>query len=85
MPSEDQRRIVGVMRNSSILMMPLLMLLLTLVSGCVITKYDNAHALIKKHPKGFKDAVNASSESRHFVDDALRVIVNLEQKIESGD
>ena len=48
------------------------------------TVHDNAHDLIKKHPKGFKDAVNASSESRHFVDDALRVIVNLEQKIESG-
>jgi len=85
MPLEDQRRIVGVMKNSSILMMPLLMLLLTLANGCVITKYENAHDLIKKHPKGFKDAVNASPESRHFVDDALRVIVNLEHKIESGE
>ena len=49
-----------------------------------MTKYENAHDLIKKHPEGFKDAVNASPESRHFVNDALRVIVNLEHKIESG-
>ena len=85
MPLENRRQIVDAMRNSSILMMPLLMLLLTLVNGCVITKHNNAHDLIKKHPKGFKDAVNASPESRHFVDDALRVIVNLEHEIERED
>ena len=82
---EGQKRIEGVKKNSIILMMPLLTLLLILANGCVITRYENANDLIKEHPKGFKDAVNASPESRHFVNDALRVIVNLEHKIESGE
>ncbi len=50
-----------------------------------MTKLDTSKTLIEVHPKGFKDAVNASPESRLFVKDALRVIVNLEHKIERGN
>lgn len=63
----------------------LLMQSLILVSGCVVTKLDTSRSLIETHPKGFKDAVNASPEARLFVKDALGVIVNLEHRIESGD
>jgi len=41
-----------------------------LVSGCVVTKLDTSRSLIETHPKGFKDAVNASPEARLFVKDA---------------
>jgi len=64
----------------------LMKLLLTLSltgSGCVVVKYENAHDLITAHPKGFKDAVNASDESREFVGDALKTINELEEIIES--
>ena len=64
----------------------LMKLLLTLSltgSGCVVVKYENAHDLIKTHPKGFEDAVNASDESREFVRDALKTINELEEIIES--
>ena len=54
-------------------------------SGCVATKLDTTRTLIEVHAKGFKDAVNASPESRLFVKDALRVIVNLEERIENGE
>lgn len=60
-----------------------LSLMLSLTSGCVITKYENAHDLIRKHPKGFKDAVNASKESEVFVRDCLYVINELEEELES--
>jgi len=63
----------------------LLMQSLILVSGCVVTKLDTSRSLIETHPKGFKDAVNASPEARLFVKDALGVIVNLEHRIESGE
>jgi len=71
--------------SSTILIRPLLMLLLTLMTGCVVTKLDSSRTLIEVHAKGFKDAVNASPESRLFVKDALRVIVNLEERIENGE
>jgi len=61
------------------------MLSVTLMSGCVTRKLNTSKTLIEVHPKGFKDAVNASPESRLFVKDALRVIVNLEYEIERGD
>jgi len=48
----------------------LLMQSLILVSGCVVTKLDTSRSLIETHPKGFKDAVNASPEARLFVKDA---------------
>lgn len=71
--------------SSTILTQLLLTLLLTLASGCVMTKLDTSRTLIEVHAKGFKDAVNASPESRLFVKDALRVIVNLEERIENGE
>ena len=71
--------------SSTILIRPLLMLLLTLMTGCVMTKLDSSRSLTEAHPKGFKDAVNASPESRLFVKDALGVIINLEYIIESGE
>ena len=71
--------------SSTILTRLLLMLSLILMSGCVITKLDTSRSLIETHPKGFKDAVNASPEARLFVKDALGVIVNLEHRIESGE
>ena len=49
----------------------------------MVVKYENAHDLIKTHPKGFEDAVNASDESREFVRDALKTINELEEIIES--
>ena len=55
------------------------------MTGCVTAKLDTSRGLIETHPKGFKDAVNASPEARLFVKDALGVIVNLEHIIESGD
>ena len=48
-------------------------------------KLNSSKTLIEVHPNGLKDAVNASPESRLFVKDALRVIVNLEYEIERGD
>jgi len=60
-----------------------LLLMLSLTSGCVITKYENAHDLIRKHPKGFRDAVNASKESEVFVRDCLYTINELEEELES--
>ena len=75
----------GVKRSSTILIQLLLTLSLILVSGCVMKKLNSSRALIETHPKGFRDAVNASPESRLFVKDALRVIVNLEHEIESGE
>jgi hypothetical protein len=55
------------------------------MTGCVMTKLDSSRSLTEAHPKGFKDAVNASPEARLFVKDALGVIVNLEYIIESGE
>ena len=80
-----QRLRRGVKIRSTILILPLLMLLLILMTGCVTAKLDTSRGLIETHPKGFKDAVNASPEARLFVKDALGVIVNLEHIIESGD
>jgi len=60
------------------------MLLLILTSGCVSVKFENASDLIKMHPKGFKDAVNASPESQVFVRDCLHTINELEEKLEAG-
>jgi hypothetical protein len=65
------------------LLMKLSLTLLVMASGCVMVKYENAHDLIKTHPKGFEDAVNASDESREFVRDALKTINELEEIIES--
>ena len=62
----------------------LLMPLLILVTGCVSVKFENASDLIKMHPKGFTDAVNASPESEVFVRDCLHTINELEEKLEAG-
>ena len=51
--------------------------------GCVSVKLNNAERLIDKHPQGFSDAVNASPESRAFVEDALKTINALEETIEA--
>jgi len=37
---------------------------------------------MKAHPKGFRDAVNASDESQLFVKEVLRVIIDLEARLE---
>lgn len=47
-------------------------------------KFENASDLIKMHPKGFTDAVNASPESQVFVRDCLHTINELEEKLEAG-
>ena len=47
------------------------------------TKFENAHDLIKRHPKGFQDAVRASKDSEVFVRDCLHTINELEEKLES--
>jgi len=60
----------------------LLMPLLILASGCVTVKYENASDLIKMHPKGFTDAVNASPESEAFVRGCLHTINELEEMLE---
>jgi|TARA_R100001463_G_scaffold2960_3_gene12253 hypothetical protein len=60
-----------------------LMLSLMLTSGCMTTKFENAHDLIKRHPKGFQDAVRASKDSEVFVRDCLQTINKLEEKLES--
>ena len=46
-------------------------------------RLDKTGELMRKHPKGFKDAVNASAESEKFVRDALKVIIDLEAKLEN--
>lgn len=46
-------------------------------------RFENAHDLIKMHPKGFSDAVNASADSADFVRDCLLTINELEEKLES--
>lgn len=53
------------------------------MSGCITVEYNNAHDLIKMHPKGFRDAVHASTESAEFVEDCLHTINELEEKLES--
>ena len=62
--------------------MLLLMLSLIPMSGCVNVRHENAHALIKMHPRGFSDAVNASAEAELFVRDCLHTINELEEIIE---
>lgn len=53
--------------------------------GCATTKLSNAEKLIKRHPKGFADAVRASSESAEFVRDALKTLSDVEAMVEKGD
>jgi hypothetical protein len=53
-----------------------------MTSGCVSVKHENAHDLIKMHPKGFSDAINASAEAELFVRDCLLTINELEETIE---
>ena len=60
----------------------LLMLWLILVTGCVSVKMDRTSELMEAHPKGFRDAVNASDESQLFVKEALRAIIDLEARLE---
>ena len=45
-------------------------------------KHENASDLIRMHPKGFSDAVNASAEAELFVRDCLHAINELEEIIE---
>jgi len=45
-------------------------------------KLDRTSELMKAHPKGFRDAVNASDESQLFVKEVLRVIIDLEARLE---
>ena len=54
-----------------------------MTTGCVTTSYDGAAALVERHPKGFRDAVRASSESKEFVRDSLKTINALEAQLES--
>ena len=65
------------------LMTPLLMLWLILMSGCISTRTDKTSELMREHPKGFRDAVNASEESEMFVRECLRTIIDLEARLES--
>jgi len=37
---------------------------------------------MERHPKGFRDAVNASEESEQFVRECLRAIIDLEARLE---
>ena len=53
-----------------------------MMTGCVTTSYDGAAALVERHPKGFRDAVRASSESKEFVRDSLKTINALEAELE---
>ena len=62
--------------------MLLLTLLLIPMSGCVNVRHENAHDLIKMHPRGFSDAVSASAEAELFVRDCLLTINELEEIIE---
>jgi len=63
-------------------MKPLLLLAAVTLSGCVSIKFENASDLVKRHPKGFADAVNASPESEAFVRDCLHSINGLEEILE---
>ena len=45
-------------------------------------KLDRTSELMKAHPKGFRDAVNASNESQLFVKEVLRTIIDLEAQVE---
>lgn len=62
--------------------MLLLTLFVLMTSGCVSVKHENAHDLIKMHPRGFSDAINASAEAELFVRDCLHTINELEEIIE---
>ena len=43
---------------------------------------DRTSELMEAHPKGFRDAVNASEESQRFVKECLRAIIDLEARLE---
>jgi hypothetical protein len=58
------------------------LMLWLMMTGCVTTSYDGAAALVERHPKGFRDAVRASSESKEFVRDSLKTINTLEAELE---
>lgn len=59
-----------------------LLMLFATMTGCVTTSYEGAAALVERHPKGFRDAVRASSESKEFVRDSLKTINALEAELE---
>jgi|TARA_B100001540_G_C15760794_1_gene621591 hypothetical protein len=73
----------GVKGRWARLMPRLLLLWLMILSGCLSMRLDKTGELMRNHPKGFKDAVNASAESEKFVRDALKVIIDLEAKLEN--
>lgn len=56
-----------------------------LLTGCATPKLSNADKLIKRHPKGFADAVRASTESAEFVRDTLKTLADVEAMVEKGD
>lgn len=70
-------------RQRMILWMISSLMLWLMMTGCVTTSYDGAAALVERHPKGFRDAVRASSEAKEFVRDSLKTINALEAKLES--
>ena len=70
-------------RRRTILWTISLLMLFAMMTGCVTTSYEGAAALVERHPKGFRDAVRASSESKEFVRDSLKTINALEAQLES--
>ena len=81
MPAKDEKKRTPWWRRRLRRLLPPLVLLVGM--GCVSVKLNNAERLIDKHPQGFSDAVNASPESRAFVEDALKTINALEETIEA--
>ena len=56
--------------------------LLFLAASCTTVQLNNSERLIERHPAGFTDAVNASTNATEFVRDALKTINRLESVIE---
>ena len=56
--------------------------LLFLAGSCTTVELNNSERLIERHPAGFTDAVNASTNATEFVRDALKTINRLEGVIE---
>lgn len=80
--SPKRNTLTSGVRIKTILWTILLLTLSAMMTGCVTTSYDGAAALVERHPKGFRDAVRASSESKEFVRDSLKTINALEAELE---
>jgi len=81
--SPKRSMLISASRRRMILWMISSLMLWLTMTGCVTTSYDGAAALVERHPKGFRDAVRASSESKEFVRDSLKTINALEAQLES--